>query len=224
MTKNERDASPLQPFFTPESIEAQSFAIIDAEAPFPRPFAGEEWEIARRLVHTAGDFDILRHLTFRNDAVRVGVAALRRGALILTDTEMAKAGMPERRLTPLGARTRCILSLPKVAERAARNNWTRSRAAIEAARPYLPGCILAVGNAPTALLGLLEYLDAGGAPPALTIAMPVGFVNAAESKERILKRGLPAIAIAGRKGGSTLAAATVNALAVIALRKNSATP
>lgn len=211
--------SDLQPFFTPEAIEARSFAIIDEEAPEPRPFAGEEWEIARRLVHTTGDFDILRHLKFRERAVRVGVAALRGGALILTDTKMAEAGMPERRLAPLGARARCMLSLPGVAEVAARRNQTRSRAALEAARDLLPGCVLAVGNAPTALLGLLEYLDGGGAPPALVLAMPVGFVNAAESKALVWERDLPVITIAGRKGGSTLAAATVNALAVIALRE-----
>lgn len=211
--------SDLQPFFTPEAIESRSFAIIDAETPEPRPFAGEEWELARRLVHTTGDFDILQCLKFREHAVRVGVTALRNGALILTDTKMAEAGMPERRLAPLGARVCCMLSLPKVAELAAQKNQTRSRAAIEAAYPLLPGSILAVGNAPTALLGLLDYLDKGGTPPALVLAMPVGFVNAAESKALVWKRTLPVITIVGRKGGSTLVAAAVNALAVIALRE-----
>ena len=211
----------IQPYFTPESIEAQSFAIIDKEAPDPKPFKGEEWEIARRLVHTTGDFDILRHLQFRKHAICAGIKALRNGALVLTDTKMAQAGIPERRLAPFGTRVLSILSLPDTTALAAQKHWTRSRAAIEAARKLLPGCILAVGNAPTTLLGLLEYLDQGGTAPALVIAMPVGFVNAAESKALIWERDLPVITISGRKGGSPLAAATINALAIIAAREPS---
>jgi precorrin-8X/cobalt-precorrin-8 methylmutase len=236
--------------FTPTEIEERSFSIIGSElglgpeSPgptrlacelFPRtggrlPFAGDAWQVARRLVHASADYSLLPHLHIPAGAVRAGVAALRGGAPVYTDTEMARAGMPLRRLAPLGVTPACLLSLPGVTEYAREKNMTRARAAFEraAAEGRLGGSILAVGNAPTALLALLDFfagLDraAGeGSPaslPALVIAMPVGFVNAAESKELLLARpGLPCIAIRGRRGGSPLAAATVNALAELALR------
>lgn len=209
----------LQPYFTPDDIEARSFAIIDAEAGDPKPFAGPQWEIARRLVHTCADFDILPHLHFDKGAIEAGIAALRAGCTIYTDTEMARHGMPTRRLDALGAHAQCLLRLPHVAEHAKAHNTTRSRAAVALAGDRLAGCILAVGNAPTSLLALLDHLDAGGPAPALVIGMPVGFVNAAESKEMLLQwPGLTRIVLRGRKGGSPLAAATVNALAELALR------
>ncbi|EGY25165.1 precorrin-8X methylmutase family protein [Desulfovibrio sp. A2] len=223
------DADPrLQPAFTPGEIEARSFAIIDAEAGEPKPFTGHAWEIARRLVHTCADFDILPHLHLPDAAIATGVAALARGCAIYTDTEMARAGMPLRRLTPLGCAVACLHALPGTAERAQERATTRARAAMELAGERLGGAIVAVGNAPTALLALLDHLAAGGPPPALVVAMPVGFVNAEESKALFLERaallthlgphGLPCLALRGRKGGSPLAAATVNALAEIALR------
>ncbi len=223
------DADPrLQPAFTPDAIEARSFAIIDEEAGEPKPFAGRAWEIARRLVHTCADFDILPHLHLPDAAIEAGVAALVRGCAIYTDTEMARAGMPLRRLDPLGCTVACLHALPGTAERARERGTTRARAAMELAGDRLGGAIVAVGNAPTALLALLDHLGAGGPPPALVVAMPVGFVNAAESKELFLEQaaaltqygpqGLPCLALRGRKGGSPLAAATVNAMAEMALR------
>ena len=210
----------IQPFHSPDDIERRSFAIIDEEAGTPKPFTGPCWDVARRLVHTTADFSILKDLSIPLASVEAGIAALRQGCTIYTDTEMVRSGIPARRLTSFGASARCLLSLPGVAERALAAGITRSRAAIELAGQSLGGSILAVGNAPTTLLALLEHLDAGGKAPALVIGMPVGFVNAAESKALLLDRAqIPAIILSGRRGGSPLAAATVNALAVLAAQR-----
>ena len=209
----------LRPESDPVSIERRSFAIIDAEAGEPKPFSGRCWEVARRLVHTTADFSILETLVVSEEAVSAGVAALRASRPVFTDTKMALAGIPKRRLEPLGVTATCLLSLPGVSERAKKHGTTLSRAAVELAGDSLEGAILAVGNAPTTLIALITHLRAGGRPPALVIGMPVGFVNAAESKELLLEeKTLPSIVLRGRRGGSPLAAATVNALAEIALR------
>lgn len=206
----------LDPASTPDTIEARSFAIIDAETGDPKPFSGDAWHIARRLVHTSGDVSLLSSLYLPDTAITAGLKALVSGAPVFTDTEMAKAGMPLRRLTPFGVTVSCILAEPGVDETAAATGVTRSRAGIVSLGPRLSGSILAVGNAPTALLALMDCLDAGVNPPALVIAMPVGFVNAAESKEMLINRGnVPCLAVHGRRGGSPLAAATINALACL---------
>ncbi|CAK7039868.1 MAG: Cobalt-precorrin-8 methylmutase [Desulfovibrio sp.] len=211
----------LRPEKDPRSIEERSFAIIDEEVGHNKPFTGHEWEIARRLVHTTADFAILETLAFSPNAVAAGVAALRAGRPVLTDTQMAVAGMPRRRLDPLGVTASCLLTVPGVDERAKADGITRSRAAVELAGDMLANAILAVGNAPTTLIALVEHVRGGGKAPALVIGMPVGFVNAAESKELLLEEPkLETIVIRGRRGGSPLAAATVNALAEIALRQN----
>ncbi len=209
----------LQPESDPRSIERRSFAIIDAEAGEPKPFSGHCWEVARRLVHTTADFSLLDTLVIDENAVMAGVAALRAGCRIWTDTRMVLAGMPARRLTPLGVTAACLLALPGVAERARERGTTQTGAAVAIAGDRLENAILAVGNAPTALIALSRHLRSGGKAPALVIGMPVGFVNAAESKELLLEEtAVPSIVLRGRRGGSPLAAATVNALAEIALR------
>ena len=209
----------LQPYVAPMEIENRSFAIIDSEVPEPRPFSGYQWEVARRLIHTTADFDLLNHLVFQNDAVDAGVAALRRGCTIFTDTEMARSGIPVRRMAPLGCSVECLLNREDVVARAKVEGTTRARAAMDAAAEDIPASVMVIGNAPTALIRLVEYLEAGGQPPALIVGMPVGFVNAAESKALLIHYGkVPYITISGRKGGSPLAAATMNALAEIALR------
>lgn len=209
----------LHPESDPLSIERRSFAIIDAEIGEPKPFRGLCWEVARRLVHTTADFSILDSLIINEAAVMAGVGALRAARPVFTDTQMALAGMPRRRLDPLGVAAGCLLTLPGVDARAKDAGSTRSKAAVELAGGLLENAVLAVGNAPTTIIALLEYLRTGGKPPALVIGMPVGFVNAAESKELLLEeKNLPSIVIRGRRGGSPLAAATVNALAEIALR------
>lgn len=201
---------------TPAAIEERSFAIIDAEAGEPKPFTGRAWQIARRLVHTTGDFSLLPDLCLPDAAIDAGLAALGRGAAIFTDTEMARSGIPLRRVSPLGCLVRCILAQPEVADKAAALGSTRTYAGITCLGDLLGGSILVVGNAPTALLALFDHLERGGPPPALVIGMPVGFVNAAESKELLLRRReLPSLVLRGRRGGSPLAAATLNALAVI---------
>lgn len=213
------------PTYAPQQIESLSMQIIDREVPEPRPFHAEQWEVARRLVHTTADFDILNHLYFEGTAIEAGVAALLGGCTIFTDTEMACCGIPLRRLNPLGCKRVCLLARPgaeqEIAQAASQENATRSQVAMQLAAPLLSGNIVAIGNAPTALLKLIELIKAGAALPALVVAMPVGFVNAAESKDLLLAAcpHVPAVVIKGRKGGSPLAAATINALAEIALRR-----
>lgn len=210
--------APHQPA-NPADIERQSFAIIDAEVPEPRPFQGAQWEVARRLVHTSADFEMLSLLRFSKGAVSAGVAALRSGAVVVTDTRMCQVGIPTRRLDSLGCRTVCYMDDPDLAARARELGVTRARLAVDEAAGISGPVIFAVGNAPTALLRLLELMDGGHVSPELVIGMPVGFVNAAESKALLMTRAdAPWIAISGRKGGSALAAACVNALAEMALR------
>ena len=211
------DPFSLEAARSPEEIEARSFAIIEAEVGENKTFTGRAWRIARRLVHASGDLSLLDSLFLPDAAIDAGVRALKAGAPVFTDTEMVRAGVPLRRLRPFGVSVACLLSRPGLSEKARRLGITRSRAGMEAAGPLLSGAIVAIGNAPTALLALMEHVDAGGAPPALVIGMPVGFVNAAESKELLVRRSdFPSLAVRGRRGGSPLAAATVNALACLA--------
>lgn len=210
----------LDPACTPQEIEARSFAIIDAEIPEPRPFSGGLWEVARRCVHTLGDTEIIADLRLSRDGLAAGVAALRRGCTVYTDTRMAAAGLPLRRLTPLGVTVTPLMGLPGLEEISRRRDVTRSRAGIEMIADRLAGQIMVIGNAPTALLALLEALNQGAPAPALVVGMPVGFVNAAQSKELLRQSPWPHFTLLGRKGGSAVAAACVNALAELALAKN----
>lgn len=209
----------LDPAHTPAAIEARSFAVIDAEIPEPRPFSGPLWQVARRCIHTLGDTEILPDLRLSAQGLRNGVAALLRGCTVFTDTRMAAAGLPLRRLTPLGVRVMPIMSLPGLEALARTRDTTRTRAGLELLAPRMGGQIVAIGNAPTALLGLLDALAAGAPAPALIVGMPVGFVNAAQSKALLHQSPWPHFTLLGRKGGSALAAACVNALAEIALKE-----
>lgn len=206
----------LDPACTPSDIEARSFALIDKAIPEPRPFSGRLWQVARRMIHTTGDVGLLPHIRLNESAVDAGIVALRSGCCIFTDTEMARCGMVPRRLEPLGVTVYCLLSDPQVAAYAAAQACTRAKAGMKAHEQALAGNIVAIGNAPTALLALLEALDAGASPPALIIGMPVGFVNAAESKELLLRSPWTHVSLLGSKGGSPLVAAVVNALAILA--------
>ena len=215
---------PLHPATLPDEIEAASFAIIDAEVPEPRPFTGDAWRVVRRMIHTTADFEMLSLVRLHPRAVEAGVAALSGGAVVVTDTEMARMGIPLRRMDPLGCAVRSFTADPRAGELARQRGITRARAGVdlaledvrEAGRPV----IFAIGNAPTALLGLLERLERGAPPPALIVGMPVGFVNAAESKARLVRAApCPYVTIAGRKGGSALAACVVNQLAELALER-----
>ncbi len=209
----------------PAEIESRSFAIIESEVPEPRPFQGEEWLVVRRMIHASADFKLLSLVRFHPEAVSAGVEALSRGCLIVTDTEMARAGMTRKRLGRLGCAVECYINLPEVVERAARDGITRSASAVDYALPRLTGNICVVGNAPTSLLRILHWMKEGRCRPALIVGMPVGFVNAAESKDALVsQQETPFITILGRKGGSSLAAAVVNQLAELAIQRRRQEP
>lgn len=202
---------------TPAEIERRSFEIIDAEIPEPRPFEGPLWEIARRCIHALGDTDILDDLRLDESAMQLGIAALQGHCTVYTDTAMLAAGLVARRMAPLGITVQPLMTLPNLAEMAAERNVTRARAGMEMIGDKMAGQIVAIGNAPTALLALLEVLAKGTEPPALIVGMPVGFVNAAQSKELLHASPYPHFTLLGRKGGSACAAACVNALAEVVL-------
>lgn len=203
----------------PGDIEKKSFAIIDSEVPEPRKYNGIEWQIARRMVHTTADFELIDLVRFHPEAVSAGLDALRSGCTIVTDTEMARCGIPMRRMTPLGCGVHCLMNDPEVIVSAKKNSTTRAHAALELAAKSLKPAIHVIGNAPTALIRLVTLVEEGRlAPPALVVGMPVGFVNAAESKTMLMNsNSIPYIAIEGRKGGSALAACAINALAEVVL-------
>jgi precorrin-8X/cobalt-precorrin-8 methylmutase len=201
----------------PEEIEANSFRIIEAEAAdHGRPEA--EWQVLRRVIHTSADFEYVRTLIFSDGALEKGVAALQSGAGIITDTTMALSGINKTRLAPFGCKVSCHVADPDVAELARREGITRSVAAMRKAASDPAISIFAIGNAPTALFELLRLIREGQLSPALIIGLPVGFVGAEESKNILVAGGynVPFITNIGRKGGSNVAAAVVNALAILA--------
>jgi precorrin-8X/cobalt-precorrin-8 methylmutase len=205
-----------------QDIEAESMRIIESEVPEPRPFAGGEWLVVRRMIHTTADFGLLDLVRFHPLAVEAGKRALAAGCTLVTDTEMARAGIPDRRMNALSCTVRCLMRDPEVLALSQAQGSTRARAAVDFAvetiAPPQGPAIWVIGNAPTALLRLLEHVEAGRAEPALIVGMPVGFVNAAESKALLMAQSkIPYIAIEGRKGGSALAASVINALAEMVL-------
>lgn len=203
----------------PEEIEAESFRIIDAEAG-AHGWSVAEWPIVRRAVHTSADFDYVRDLVIAPTALAKGIAALRRGRTIITDTRMAKAGITAARLDPFGIEVRCLVDDPVVARSAKRLGVTRSLLAMRTAVQAEVAGIYVIGNAPTALFELLRLIREEGVRPDLIVGLPVGFVGAAESKAELLtmtaEYQLPMITNRGRKGGSNVAAAVVNALLILA--------
>jgi len=195
------------------TIEDGSFAIIDREAG-SHPFSPAEWQIARRVIHATADFEFKELMRFHPDAVRAGVDALRRGCPIVVDVKMIIAGLNEDRLKAFGCATHCFISDDDVIAAAKAANTTRAIEAMRLAyrRDLLDGAIVAVGNAPTALLEIVRLIEETCARPALVIGVPVGFVSAAESKEAALRLTTPYIVARGRKGGSTSAVAIIHAL------------
>lgn len=209
----------LDPAAKPDEIERKSFAIIDIEIPEPRPYAGTLWEVARRCIHALGDTAIINDLKFDEESLNSGLRALRSGCRIYTDTRMLAAGLVKRRMDPLGITPVALMDLPDTGEISKKEGITRSRAGIRMIAPNLEGSIVAIGNAPTALLALLEELEINPGKPALIIGMPVGFVNAAQSKALLAQSRWPHFTLFGRKGGSAIAAACVNAMAEIVLKE-----
>ena len=202
----------------PSDIERLSFKIIEEEAG-EHDLSPEEWAVVRRLIHTTADFDFLEQTRFHPEAIAAGIAAMRMGAAIVTDTRMAQAGITQKHLAPFGSEVQCFIDDAEVVTVAQRDNITRAAAAISRARELLHGGIAVIGNAPTALIELVRLHDRGELQPSLVVGVPVGFVNAAEAKELLMASGLVYITVAGRKGGSGVAAATVNALANIAAKR-----
>lgn len=196
-----------------EEIYRKSFAIIRAETNWEN-LPDDLAHVAVRLIHSCGMTDITKDLEASPDAVKIGRNALAGGAAILCDSQMVANGITKARL-PKNNPIICTLNHPEVTELARQINNTRSAAALELWRPHLAGAVVAIGNAPTALFRLLELLDQNVDKPALILGFPVGFVGAAESKIELAinSRGVPFITLHGRRGGSAIAAAAVNALA-----------
>jgi precorrin-8X/cobalt-precorrin-8 methylmutase len=197
----------------PSEIESLSFKIIEEEAG-EHGLNADEWAVVRRLIHTTADFEFIQHTRFHPQAVEAGIAAIRSGAAIITDTRMAQAGITRRRLAQFGCEVHCYIDDHEVFTVAKRENITRAAAAVSQAKELLHGGVAVIGNAPTALIELVRLHEQGILQPALVVG-----VNAAEAKELLMASGLVYISVAGRKGGSAVAAATVNALANLAAKK-----
>jgi precorrin-8X/cobalt-precorrin-8 methylmutase len=196
----------------PAEIYRQSFATIEAEARLDG-FPASLRAVARRMIHACGMTDLVDDLAWGGDPVAAARAALAGGAPILTDAQMVASGIIRARFPK--TEIVCLIGADEVAEIASRLRTTRSAAAIELWRGRLQGAIVAIGNAPTALFHLLDLIEAGGARPAAIFGFPVGFVGAAESKQALIEAdlGVPYLTLRGRRGGSAIAAAAINALA-----------
>lgn len=195
----------------PMDIEKCSFEIITRELG-DRFLDPENELVVKRVIHTTADFDYVENLRFSAHAVGKGIAALRGGCDIVTDTQMARSGINKTILAQLGGEVHCFMSDPDVAAEAKDRGVTRAMVSMERAANLEKPCIFAIGNAPTALIALKELIDAGRVSPALVIGVPVGFVNVVESKELIMTADVPYIVARGRKGGSNVAAAICNAM------------
>ena len=195
----------------PMDIEKRSFEII-TEILGDRKLDPENELVIKRAIHTSADFDYADNLTFSPHAVKIGIEALKNGCDIVTDTQMAKAGINKTILGKLGGEVHCFMSDPDVAAEAKERGITRAIVSMEKASKLPKPVIFAIGNAPTALICLKEMMDAGKVKPALIIGVPVGFVNVVESKELIIASDVPYIVARGRKGGSNVAAAICNAM------------
>lgn len=199
----------------PDDIEALSFKIIEEEAG-QHDFSADQWSVVRRMIHTSADFEYLQSVRFHPAAIQSGLKAIRGGKAIYTDTQMARSGISQPRLNPFGVSVHCLIGDPRVVDISQRSGITRAQAAVDLAASELSDTIYVVGNAPTALLQLIKLVREGQVEPALIVGLPVGFVNAAESKEALRDLETPYITNVGRKGGSNLAASVINALAVLA--------
>lgn len=201
----------------PADIEARSFEIIRSELPHPVP--EDLAPVIIRVIHTSADFEYADSLCFSEGVMDIARKALKNGATIVTDTNMALAGINRGALEKLGCRKICFMADPEVAAAAKKNGFTRAAASVDKAASINGPLIYAVGNAPTALIRLYEKISSGEMKPDLIIGVPVGFVNVIQAKELIMTAGVPYIVARGRKGGSNVAAAIVNALMYTITRK-----
>lgn len=201
---------------TAEQIEAESFRIIESEYKNTR-FSELEWKVARRLIHTCADFSICDNLVFGNNPIHSALKAVSAGALIYCDSNMIKSGISVQKLkmfNPSYSRDsiHCYIADSDVAEDAKKHGTTRALASLNKAETILDGAIILIGNAPLALAGIAKLYLEKNIRPAVIIGMPVGFVNVVESKILLSKTDIPHITIEGRRGGSTLAVATLHAI------------
>ena len=195
----------------PMEIEAKSFEIITEELGDKKLVPGTEL-IVKRCIHTSADFDYADNLCFSERAVEKAIAALKEGACIVTDTQMAKAGINKKVLERFGGEVFCFMSDEDVARMAKENGTTRATVSMDKAASLDRKLIFAIGNAPTALVRLYELIQDKKLSPELIIGVPVGFVNVVQSKELIMQTDVPYIVARGRKGGSNIAACICNAL------------
>ena len=203
----------------PNEIESLSFKIIDQEAG-DHGFEPDKWQIVRRMIHTTADFDYIKTVRFHPKAVKSGINAIKNGCRIITDTNMAKTGIRKGELSLFKGTAHCFIADSDVAERSADEGITRAEASVDKAFDSDKNGIYVVGNAPTALFRLIKLVKEKKAAPDLVIGVPVGFVNAKESKDALMELDIPFISNKGRKGGSNLAAAIVNALLIMAAEQN----
>ena len=194
----------------PMEIEKESFRIITEELG-DRPLDPDQAPILKRVIHTTADFDYADNLYFSADAVALAKEAIRGGATVVTDTQMALSGINKRALARFGGEVKCFMSDEDVAAATKAQGVTRARVSMDKGASLGENVIFAIGNAPTALIRLRELID-GGYRPKLIIGVPVGFVNVIPSKELIIASPVPCIVARGRKGGSNVAASIVNAL------------
>ncbi len=204
----ERKAESIHP------IEGESFRIIDGMVDLSR-FSPREQPVVKRVIHATGDTEYADLIVFGRGAIEAGLTALSKGVDVITDVRMVEVGINARRLSGLGGKVRCFISTREVMDRWREYGPTRAAAAMRMASPYLEGSIVAIGNAPTALMELVEMVKEG-VKPALVVGTPVGFVDAVEAKERLMELSIPYISVRGRKGGSPVAVAIVNALLILA--------
>ena len=204
-----------------QGIEDESMQIIDDEVG-PHQYDKFEWPIVRRVIHATADFDFAgkNKIVFHKDAVMNGINALKEGCSIVVDVNGVIGGLNKQNPKDFGNKVICNISDPDIAEQAKKENKTRSQMSMRAAASEINGGVVAIGNAPTALLEVIQMISEGITKPALVIGIPVGFVAAAESKEELQMIDVPFITNTGRKGGSSCAASIVNALFKL-LRENS---
>jgi len=194
----------------PMEIEKRSFELIEAEMTTNPP--EDIKPIMKRVIHTTADFEYEHTLTFSQNVVEIAKEAIRNGACVITDTNMVKSGINKKKLAEYGGEVFCFMADDDVSEEAKKAGSTRASASMEKAAKLNQKLIFAIGNAPTALVKIRELIDEGKLKPELIIGVPVGFVNVVASKELILETDIPYIIAKGRKGGSNVAAAIVNAL------------
>lgn len=199
----------------PQEIEGKSFAMITEELG-EHPFTDRQFSVVQRVIHASADFELGRSMVFHPDAIEAGIRAIRGGQPLVADVQMIQAGVSKERLKRFGMEVNVYISDPDVMEEAKRLNTTRAIISMRKAIGQATGGIYAIGNAPTALLELIRLVKSGEAKPSLIIGMPVGFVSAAESKDELRKLDIPFITNIGRKGGSTIVVAAINALSLLA--------